>query len=335
MRRLPALFACLLASPAWAGDLVGYVAGSQASIDRFDRFPNGIANPTPNASGSFVGAGLDLSGIGWLTGNPTFAVSLIAAVPSATPTDPAVGRYILGAAHVGFGANVTFADNQGVTHTYSVTGTQRLTTNGVPSDILIGRLSANVPAGDGVKPLPLAQLTPATAVGLEAFAYTQNTAYGSTGPNGTGDPTRRQLGLATIGSVEQVDFGAGNSPTMDAVWQRDPGRTGSVLLTGGDSGGPLFTRGQNGETALIGGHMGADAGQGISVSSFLPEAEYVTQLNQFMGVDGYQVLFAPVPEPAGLLAAAAAVAGVWWRKRSHRRQALPAGPDGGHQPANV
>ncbi len=306
MRRLPALLACLLAAPAWAGDIVGYVANSQTSIDTFDRWPNGIASPTPNGAAGFVGAGLNLSGIGWRADNPTFAVSLIAAVPTADPSAPAVGRYILGAAHVGLGTSVTFADNLGVTHTYAVTATQRLTTNGVLSDILIGRLSANVPSGDGIKPLPLAAVTRTTAVGLEAYAYTQNAAYGS---------TRRQLGLATIGAVQQVDFGPGNSPTVDAVWQRDLNRTGSVLLTGGDSGGPLFTRGLNGETALIGAHMGVDAGQGVSVSSFLPEAEYVTQLSQFMGVDGYQVLFAPVPEPTGLLAVAV-VGALAWRRRA-------------------
>jgi hypothetical protein len=289
-------------APAVAGDIVGYVSGNAASIATYDRFPNGINSPTPNTSSSFVGAGLDLSGIGWLTNNPTFATSLLAGVPVADPNGPAVGRYIVGANHVGFGPSVTFAENTGVTHTYSVTSTLRLTTNGVPSDILIGRL-ASAPTADGIAALPLAELTATNAVGVKSYAYGQNANYGA---------DRRQLGLATIGDVQTVSFGGGDSPTVDAIWQQDPNQPGSVLLVGGDSGGPLFTRGAHGETALIGAHMGVDAQQLLSASSFLPTPEYVLQINGFMLQDGLQVQVVPVPEPAGLLAFV--VGAVAWRR---------------------
>ena len=328
MRRLPALLACLLASPAWAGDLVGYVAGNQASIDTFDRWPDGIASPARNPSGSFVGAGIDLSGIGWRTDAPTFAVSLISP------------QYIVGAAHVGFGSTVTFADNGGQVHTYALATnpdgsvqTRQLTTPGQgTSDVLVARLAAPVSAADGVRFLRFADVNATTAVGLEAFAYTQNTAYGSTGPNGTGDPTRRQLGLATISQVGTVAFGTAEnptSPTTGAVWRQDANRTGSVLLTGGDSGGPLFARGYDAqgvgsEAALIGCHFGVDEKSPTSVSSFLPDADtvggYVAQMNDFMSQDGYQVLFVPVPEPAGLLAVAV-VGALAWRRGFRARSA--------------
>ena len=292
MRRLSLVALLFAALPAAAGDIVGYVAGSQASIDRYDRFPSGIGSPTPNTAAGFVGAGLDLSGIGWMTGNPTFAVSLLAAVPTNNPAAPAVGRYVIGANHVGLPATVTFADNQGVTHSYSVVATQRLTTGGVASDLIVGRLAADVPTADGIRPLPLADVTAASVVGLNALAYGQKDSYGT---------NRRQLGLATLTGTEVIDYGGSDpSPTETAKWDRIPGQPGSVQLVGGDSGGPLIARGLNGETALVGVHNAID---GVtSYSSFVPRAEYVTQLNAFMGVDGYRVLFAPVPEPAGLLA---------------------------------
>ena len=171
------------------------------------------------------------------------------------------------------------------------------------SDILIGRL-ATAPTADGIASLPLADLTATTAVGVHSYAYGQNENYGA---------VRRQLGLATIGDVQTVAFGGGDSPTVDAIWQQDPNQPGSVLLLGGDSGGPLFTRGSNGETALIGSHMGVDTSQLLSASSFLPTPEYVVQINGFMLQDGQQVQIAPVPEPVGLLAVVV-VAAVAWRR---------------------
>ena len=309
-RRLLALALVFAAvPPAGAGDIIGYVppgqSGNAASVDSFDRFPNGIGSPTPNSSTSFVGAGLDLSGVGWLTNDSTFATSLLASVSVADPNAAAVGRYVVGANHVGFGSGITFADNAGVTHAYSVVSTLRLTTNGVPSDVLIGRLST-APTADGIGTLPPAGLTSATAVGVESYAYGQNAIYGA---------DRRQLGLATIEFVQEVAFAGGNSPTVDAIWQQDLNRPGSVLLVGGDSGGPLFTRGTNGETALIGAHMGVDAGQRLSFSSFVPTPEYVQQIDTFMLQDGLRVQIVPVPEPAGLLAVVVIGAAAWRRLR--------------------
>jgi hypothetical protein len=313
MHRFITTFACVLlaTSPTAAGDIVGYASpgepGNAVSIATYDRFPNGMSNPTPNTSSNFVGTGLNLSGIGWLTTTPVFATSLLAAVPISNPNGPAIGQYVVGANHVGFEGSVTFADNAGVTHTYAVTSAIRLTTNGVPSDIVIGRL-ATAPTADGITALPLANLTSTTAIGVEAYAYGQNESYGA---------DRRQLGLATIGDVQTVSFDGGISPTVDAIWQLDPDRPGSVLLIGGDSGGPLFTRGSNGETALIGAHMGVDVEQMLSVSSFLPTPEYLLQINDFMLQDGLQVQIVPVPEPAGTMAVMG-IGIVVWRRSRHR-----------------
>ena len=222
----------------------------------------------------------------------------------------------MGANHVGFGPSVTFAENTGATHTYSVTDTLRLTTNGVPSDILIGRL-ATAPTADGIAaPAAGRRLTPATAVGLESYAYGQNGSYGA---------DRRQLGLATIGAVQTVDFGGGNSPTVVAIWQQDPNRPGSVLLVGGDSGGPLFTRGLNGETALIGAHMAVEPSSCCRPAASSPTPEYVLQINDFMLQDGLRVQVVPVPEPAavGLIAAVALGAGAAIRRRSRKWSGSP------------
>jgi hypothetical protein len=286
-RRLPAVALVLaLAAPVRAGVIAGYDLASPASHDTYDRFASGFPTaPVPNSSSAFVASGIDLSGVGWLAGNPTFAVTLISP------------QHIVGAAHVGFGnGQVTFLSADGVLKTYTVTSTVAIPTPGQsqPSDLLLGTLSAAIPASDRVRSFGVAGVTAAQAVGLPILPYGQNPAY-STSPH---------LGTNTIDGVELVNS------TRTALYDYTPSTPGDLYLISGDSGGPVFTRAASGDLALIGVnyvHSGTDTPQpgDFSGSTFVPE--YINGLNANMGTT-YQVTVVPVPEPAGLLAVAAVVA---------------------------
>lgn len=294
-RSLPAFVVlALAASTTHGGVIVGYQPGSAASINTYDRFPNGLASPTANGSPQFIGAGLDLSGIGWRPDAPESALTLIAP------------RYVIGAWHVPLGPQLSFANAAGAVTTVTVAQSYRLTTGGVDSDVRLVRLTTAIdPAATGVRPIGVADVTAAGAVGLNALAYGQNPAYNvpvDGSPAGTPNPDRRQLGRAVISQVTTATFAPPNepSPTRVVIWENGS-QPGDVALIGGDSGGPLLVRGVNGDAALLGAHFGA--GPNFSASSFLPE--YVGQINTILSDNGDLplVLVTPVPEPAGLLAA--------------------------------
>ncbi|HVK16298.1 MAG TPA: hypothetical protein VM533_05070 [Fimbriiglobus sp.] len=301
-RNLPVVALLLaLAAPAPAGVIASYNSGTN------DRFASGFPTaPVPNSSSAFVAAGMDLSGIGWLANDPKFAVTLISP------------RHIIGAAHVGFGnGTVQFLNAAGQVMSYTVTSTTGLTTPGQtqPSDLLLGMLSAAVPATDGVRHFGVAGVTATQAVGLPILANGQNPSY-STSPH---------IGANAIDSVILASFG-GTNPDQTRVMTFDwtAGTPGEMYLIGGDSGGPAFVR-AHGDLALVGVHYGVsrattDPQPGdFSASTFVPE--YIDPLNAAMAAGGFQVTVVPVPEPAGLLAVAGAVLTVGVVHRRRRRTA--------------
>ncbi|HET6574912.1 MAG TPA: trypsin-like serine protease [Fimbriiglobus sp.] len=296
-----------LAAPAPAGVIAGYDPASQASHDTYDRFASGFPTaPVPNSSSAFVAAGIDLSGVGWLAGDPKFAVTLISP------------RHILGANHVGFpGGQVQFVNAAGQVKTYTVMSTTRLTTPGQtqPSDLLLGTLSAAIPAADGIRYIGVAGVTAAQAVGLPMLAYGQNPAYAPS----------PHLGTNVINGVSLESFNNPSDPDQTRVMTYDwaAGVPGEMYLIGGDSGGPAFVR-ADGDLALAGVHYGVSRSTNdpqpgdFSASTFVPE--YITGLNAAMAGSGFQVTVVPVPEPAGLLAfAALAVTAGVVRRVSRRR----------------
>jgi hypothetical protein len=313
-RRLPAVALLLaLAAPAPAGVIAGYVKDSQTNYDaRYDRFASGFdfspgapTTPVPNSSSAFVAAGIDLSGVGWLASDSRFAVTLISP------------RHVLGAAHVGFGNNtVRFVNAAGQVMSYTVTSTTRLTTPGqtLPSDLLLGTLSADVPASDGVRHFGVAGATAAQAVGLPTLAYGQNqsTAYADSPHLGTNV-------IDGVGLTSFDNFQTEATRVMTFDWTA--GVPGEMYLIGGDSGGPAFTWTTDGDLALVGVNYGVSRGTtnpqpgDFSASTFVPA--YIDPLNAAMAAGGYQVTMVPVPEPAGLLAVAglALAAGVVRRGR--------------------
>ncbi len=309
-RRLSVAVLLLAAAPAPAGVINGYDPASQTSHDTYDRFASGFPTaPVPNSSSLFLGSGVDLSGVGWRTDNPTFAVTLISP------------QHLLTEVHVGIGSQVSFLGGDGVVHTYAVDQTNNKPvainthytdatgTHTVRSDLLLVTLTAPIPAADKVRFFPIAGLSEAQTPGVPVLAYGQNPAY-STSPH---------LGTNTAAQVALASFGDPSTETTRVVTYNYTGlRPGEFYLIGGDSGGPLFTRDGN-DFALLGthyGHSGTDTprpGVDFSASTFLPS--YVDDLNAAMAPTGFQVTLAPVPEPTAVLAVGGLVIGVGMVRR--------------------
>ena len=190
----------------------GYDPASQTSHDTYDRLlPPGSRPPrSPNSSSAFVAAGIDLSGMGSVANNTTFAVTLISP------------RHVLGANHVGFGdGTVRFVNAAGQVKTYTVTSTTRLTTPGetLPSDLLLGTLSAAIPAGDGIRHFGVTRASAAQAVGLPTLPYGQNPAY-ATSPH-IGTNVIDGVGTHLVRRHDDPDPDAGDGLRLD---DRRPGR---------------------------------------------------------------------------------------------------------------
>lgn len=288
-----------------AGVIVGYEQGDPASHARYDRFAGGFPSaPVANTSPVFIGAGYDLSGVGWIAGSPHLAVTMI------TP------QHFLAAAHVGTGSSVQFVGAGGVVQTYAVASSTRLNTQfaggTLPSDVLIGTLAAPIPDSHGITSYPIAGLTDSTTPGTPLLVYGQNPAYGTSPHLGTN--------VADGTALESFD-GFATEATRVVFYDFTPGVDGEIYLIGGDSGGPLFTV-VNGQLALIGGHYGVsnpttnpNAGD-ISASTFLPS--YLNELNRVLAGSGYQARVLAVPEPA-TLSLGVALAGVFGLARCVRR----------------
>jgi hypothetical protein len=305
IRRTSFLLLLVLPVSAQAGVIVGYNPFDPASHARYDRFTGGFPTaPVANTSPTFLGAGLDLSGVGWIASAPNFAVTMISP------------QHFLAAAHVGTGSAVQFVGAGGVVHTYSVASSTRLTTtfgsSTLPSDILIGTLSAPIPTADGVTSYAIAGLTEGAVTGLPLLAYGQNAGYATSPHLGTN--------VADGTALESFD-GFNTEATRVIYYDFTPEVNGEIYLIGGDSGGPLFTL-INGQLALIGGHYGVsnptlnpNAGD-ISASTFAPA--YLDELNR---VTGGQIRVLAVPEPS-TLAVGLALAGVLGIVRLKQRDRL-------------
>jgi hypothetical protein len=315
------------------GQIVGYSPSQPSPLDpsgppvydpRFDRFttglqslvaPNGqqpLANapPAPNSS-SFVAAGVDLSGIGWLTSNPGFAFAMISP------------QHFITAAHNG---ETAFANQPSVTFfTGNATSSSTVTATvasiarvaSLPgstfstTDILLGTLTQPVPSNVTSYAIPVGLRSQFT--GLPVFIYTQNHAIGTNNVTQFFDNQNVQTSPPTLpnSSTNLVGYDFNSS-----------GPPGETLLQTGDSGKPTFLN-LGGQFALLGSHSatGTVGSTPFSLDAFLPD--YVTQMNAMMAGSGFQVRVVPVPEPTLVLSAAGVAAGAWvgWRRIRRGRRA--------------
>jgi hypothetical protein len=306
----------MAAASAPASIIEGYMATAPSTAPpftpntydpRYDRFTTNFPSepPSTNTSGSFVLAGRDLSGIGWVTADPLRRLTMV------TP------RHFVAAAHQGLignyspGASVSFLDafNNVVTATVqSAVQVPSLGGTYSQSDIVLGTLTADVPSGVTSYPIPVG--TDAQFVNRVTYHYDQE----------------HRVGLNRVTNFfDNVDFGAPDNSTTNIVGfnflPNQPGigfNPGEIIYTANDSGSPTMLITASGVLSLLGVHfaIGNISGVDFSFDAFLPD--YVTTINSLL-TPGYSLTVVPVPEPSSIALVSIAALGVGRRfLRRHR-----------------
>jgi hypothetical protein len=268
----------LTVSPASALTVVDY------SPTVNERFTSGFAGaPVANASGSFIGSGYDFSGVGWQTAASSFSVTLISAQNFVT------ARHVAPAD----GSTVTFLNQDGVLKTYTVSSTSTISYNGQSSDLVVGTLTAAIPAGDHVASYPiLYNGTPLSSINLAGYSVPSLLVYGQGG----------RIGSNSIeGFVNGDLYPLGNPDTVvDSLYfYTDFGAvTGQTQGQGGDSGSPTFAP-FGGSLTLVGVHSATGTIGGnpnpITFDNFLAFPSIFTQIQAV--APGASLYVTAIPEP--------------------------------------
>lgn len=282
MLRAASLALMLTCASAQALTIVGYDAGTN------NRFASGYPTaPVPNSSLSFIGAGMDWSGVGWDAGLSTRSVAMIS------------DQYFVFASHYTPGSTIQFlsptllAANPGnpaaAVVSYTVQSTTRLVSpiSGMQGDFSIGRLTTPLNAGHGIAAYPVLAFDSLTDyIGLQVLMYGHN----DTTTNST------IIGTNTISAFYHYDLygGDGINDTFAAGYTFEPASPGDSQFESGDSGSPTFAFYQ-GRLALVGTHsaIATISGTQWSFDNFIPV--YLDQLQAL------NVAFTTVPEPSRML----------------------------------
>ena len=269
--------------------------GTTSANQRF----GGTFPSAPTANGSFQFSSFDFSGVGWQTASSAFGVTLI------SPQE-----YIT-AAHVApaNGASLTFLGSDNVLHTYTVGSTTAITLplNGATTDLVVGRLTAPIAAGDHVAFYPTLVLNSFTA-----YANLPLVMYGQTGVVGTNNVDSFAV------NFDMLPFGGGNTvPDSILLITQFDAVTGEAQAQGGDSGSPTFII-ASGQLALVGVHSAINGSPPpeLTLDSFVPS--FYTQINSVLNSDGFTFgALTAVPEPGttALLAGLAALVIAAWRRK--------------------
>ena len=268
-------------APAHALNIYG------GSTDRNSRFLADSTTANPN----FFGASYDLSGI-TVSGGAAVMIS---------------PHYYVTAWHVGQAASLSFVNTQGATITKTVVDSARMMTNGIGSDLRIGRLADadGITLADKIAHYSIIVQPESWYPGKDIFVY-------STG-NGN------QAGINKVSYISTISFANNNSPTRDIAIYYGPTYQDEAGLASQDSGSPWGII-WNGQFTAGGAHMGVYPGSTDynSVSSFLPY--YVDQINAYMAQSGLgeQVTIQAIPEP-GSLAVLTGATVLLLRRRNDRR----------------
>ena len=269
----------------------GVTTGNQRFSDTF---------PTlPTINGSFAFSSLDFSGVGWQTTNSQLGVTMI------SPQDFATAAHVAPAD----GSSVTFLSSAGILRSYTVNSTFNIEhTAGVNTDIVIGRLSAPIPASDQVAFYPTLVLN-----SFNAYNNLPLVVYGQTGVVGTNNVDGFLL------NFDLLPFGNGNG-TADSILLETQfdSVTGESQARSGDSGSPTFIV-ASGQLVIVGVHSAINGSPppDLTLDSFLPG--YYSGINARLNLDGFTFgALTAVPEPGTtvLLAGLAALAAGFWRRFS-------------------
>src|SRR5205807_2107966 len=110
----------------------------------------------------------------------------------------------------------------------------------LPSDVMLGTLSAPIPAADGVHFFPVAAANSNNDyLTRRILAYGQNAAY----VNPANGMTSPHFGTNNIDAIGLLSFDGAvpvNEATMAFIYDYNPALFGEITLIGGDSGSPSF-----------------------------------------------------------------------------------------------
>jgi len=272
-----AFLGMVLADPAFGLQVTGY---SSAENDRFSSgFPTA---PVENGDASFVGAGLDWSGVGWSTNLPTDSNRY----KSHALLSP---RHFLTAQHFEGGGNLTeglnLLDRQGAVRTSTTKtvinlGVGIILAESPVPDISLGILDAPIADAGAFERLPVLDLhTSSTAysfgnyVGLDALLYGRGSSINSS----------PRIGITPI-----LIFLAPGGDLLQSTIQttRD-----DVQLEGGDSASPALHAWNdpngNDRLTVLGIHSAIDTDNNLNFSSFAATPVAMNAANQVMNTDGY------------------------------------------------
>jgi len=280
-----ALFAAAACFAATASGLTLRVY-TPASHDRFLNFP-AAASPNP----SFIHAGLDLSGVGYHTGDTRKQFTLVAP------------KYFVGANHFRppLGSTLRFVTASGAFVERTVEALHTIENDviqpdgkGQATDLLLGELSAPIEPESGVQFLPYLNLVSEGAYIGQPLVVLGKPARGGRGTIGAiadfgGDPLTGGSGIS-------------QTRTMHFSYNTLAGLADDAHAEGGDSGSPSLVV-EDGRAALVGTHTAVLnlANTVTTIDTFVPH--YIDELNQVMEAGGYHMTAAtPASTTLGLSA---------------------------------
>jgi hypothetical protein len=244
------------------------IRGYQAS--RHDRFLDFLTTPSWNDNAWF--GSRDFTGVGWMPSEPNRQFALVSP------------KHVVFATHYvpPNGTVIRFLNASGITVDRTVAGAANvLNGSGVATDLSLITLSSPIESSDGIVPFPYLNLETDAAyqgVILNVFGW-----YG-------------KVGRGSVASIEDYsEPGVGETRIVSFLYPKASGNQDDGYLVVGDSGSPTFAMAGD-VPALVGTHTAAGETDSdrINVDTFIPF--YVTELNELLAPDGYQMTPAyPMP----------------------------------------
>lgn len=237
---------------------------------RHDRFTN--FTTTPSFNPTFMHSALDLTGVGWDTGNQARQLTMVSPI------------HFIGANHYrpGIGATLQFLSSDGTIQSYTVANQSTITSDaGDATDLFIGTLNTPIPSDAGITYHPYLNLRKKNGINPYGNYINQNTIF-------LGKTARGTRGV--IDSIQNRTVGTVTNKMLIMRYDLDSGGIDDAYLESGDSGSPVFIE-QDGLAAIVGtnsGISGPDSNNIMSsVCSFIPH--YVDNINAIMATQGYHL----------------------------------------------